>query len=69
MGQMLSSSENDFLVVEQNLHKAQGKWGILAKILGRERADRRMTGRFYVAVVQAVIIYFIRLLGTKIVVL
>ena len=28
-----------------------GKWGRLAKILGREGSDRSMVGRFYVEVV------------------
>ena len=53
----LSSSEKHLQLVEQNLQKSQGKWGILAKILGSEGADRRMTGRFYVVVVQAVLIF------------
>ena len=57
MGRTLSSSENDWLAAEQNLRWEQGKWGQLAKILGREGADRIMAGRFYVAVVQAVILF------------
>ena len=57
LGRTLSSSDNDFLVLEQNLQKAQGKWGRLAKILGSEGAERRMTGFFLVAVVQAVLIF------------
>ena len=46
LGQTLSSCDNNLPVVEQNLQKARGKWGRLAKILGREGADRRMTGGF-----------------------
>ena len=57
LGRTLSSSDNDLPATGQNLHNAQGKWGRLAKILGSEGADRRMTGRFYVAVVQAVILF------------
>ena len=34
-----------------------GKWVRLAKILVREGADKRTMGRFYVAVVQAVILF------------
>ena len=34
-----------------------GKWGRLAKILGREGADRRTVGRFYVAVLQEVLLF------------
>ena len=54
---MLSSSINDLPVVEQNLQKAQGKWGRLVKIIGSEGKNWRMMGRFYVAVVQAVLIF------------
>ena len=32
-------------------------WGRLAKILGREGADKRTAKRFYVAVVQAVLLF------------
>ena len=44
-------------MVEQNLRRAQVKWGRLVKILGREVADRRMAGRFYVVVVKAVLLF------------
>ena len=32
------------------------KWGQMAKILGREEADRITAGKFYVVVVQAVLL-------------
>ena len=35
LGLMLSSYDNNWPVVEQNLWRAQGKWGRLAKILGK----------------------------------
>ena len=57
LGRTLSSYEKYLPAAEQNLQNAQGKWGRLAKILGSEGADRRMTGRFSVAVVQAVLIF------------
>ena len=53
----LSSSDDNFPAVERILQRARGKWGCLAKILGREGEDRRTTGRFYVAVVQAVLMF------------
>ena len=43
--------------MERNLRRAQGKWGWLTKILGRKGEDKRMAGRFYVAVVQAVLLF------------
>ena len=36
LGQMLSSSNNDWPAVEQNLWRVQEKWALLTKILGRE---------------------------------
>ena len=56
LGQTLLSSDNNWLDVEQNLQRSWGKWGQLVKILGREGAYRIMAGRFYVVVVQAVLI-------------
>ena len=55
--QMLSSSKDDWPEVEKNLQRARGKWGRLVKILEREGADRIMVGRFYVSVVQAVLLF------------
>ena len=55
MGRMLSSSNDNWLAVEQNLRMARGKWGWLEKILGREVAYKRTVGGFYVAVVQVLI--------------
>ena len=56
-GEILLSSNENWTVVEQNLRRSQGKWGGLANILGREGADRRTVGRFYVVAVQAVILF------------
>ena len=55
--QTLSSSGDDLLVLEQNLHRAQGKWGQTPEILVRKRADKIIAGRFCVAVVKAVILF------------
>ena len=57
LGRTVLSSDDDWSEVEQNLRRARGKWGQLAKILGREGSDRRTVGRFYVAVVQSVLIF------------
>ena len=43
--------------MRQNLQRARGKWGQLAKILGREGADRKKVGRFYVTVVKSVLLF------------
>ena len=57
LGRTLSYTYNNFPAVEQNLWRARGKWGRLAKILERKGEDKRMTGRFYVAVVQVVLLF------------
>ena len=57
LGRTLLYSNDDWLAVEQNLCRAWGNWGQLAKILGREEADVRTVGRFYVAVVQVVLLF------------
>ena len=57
LGRILLSSNNNWPAVEQNLRIARGKWGRLAKILGREGVDGRMAGKFYVAVGQAVLLF------------
>ena len=43
--------------MEWNLKRAQGKWGQMENILGREGEDRKTVGRFYVEVVQAVLLF------------
>ena len=57
LGITLSSSEDNWPVVERNLQRAQGKWGGLAKMLVREVEDSITSEKFYVAVVQAVILF------------
>ena len=57
LGRTWSFSEDDCPEVEHNIQRARGKWGRLANILGREVANRRTTGRFYVAVVQVVLLF------------
>ena len=51
------SSNNDWKEVEHNLKRAQKKWVRLENILEREGLDRRTVGRFYVAVVQAMLLF------------
>ena len=57
LGRTLLSPDNDWIEVLRNLQREQEKWGWLEKILGREGADRRTVGRFYVAVVHTVLLF------------
>ena len=55
LGRIMLTTKNNWPEVDQNLRRAQGKWGRMVKILLREGVDRRTAGRFYVAVVKAVV--------------
>ena len=54
---ILSSSDDYLPAEDQNIRRAQGKWGQMVNILYREGENRRMAGRFYVVVVQVVILF------------
>ena len=43
--------------MERNLRRARVKWVWMVSILGREGADRRTAVRFYVAVLQVVLLF------------
>ena len=53
-GCILLSTDKDWPLVEHNLRWAQGKWGRVVNILGKEGENKSMAGKFYVAVVQSV---------------
>ena len=44
--------------MEQNLRRERVKWVWLTKILWREGADKRTVGSFYMAVLQAVLLFW-----------
>ena len=41
----------------RNLHRARATWGRLARILGREGADLKVSRNFYIAVTQQVLLF------------
>ena len=57
LGQTFLSSDGDWPEVGCNLRRARVRWGRLVRILGREGADRRTAGNFYVVVVQEVLLF------------
>ena len=57
LGKTLLSAENDWLAVERNLQRDLVNWERLTKILVMEGADKRIVGKFCVAVVQAVLLF------------
>ena len=57
LGHIIFSTDDICTEVDLNLQWVQGKWGRIVSILGREGADKRTAGKFYVVVVQAVLLF------------
>ena len=57
LGQIPLSVYSDWPVVTGNLHKARWKWDGSSHMLVREGKDPRMYRRFYIAVVQSILIF------------
>ena len=54
---VMTAEDDDSTAVSGNLVKAQTSWGRLTKILSREGADKRVSGNFFKAVVQQVLLF------------
>ena len=57
LGRILTSTDDDWLAVARNLQKARATWGRLARILGREGADPKVSRNLYIAVTQQVLLF------------
>ena len=57
LGSLLTAIDNDWPEVIDNPQKARKSWARLSQILGREGADNQTSSRFYLALVQAVLIF------------
>ena len=57
IGRVLKAGEDDWLAVVGNLGKARKSWGRLFRILRRKGADPKVSGSFYKAVAQAVLLF------------
>ena len=57
LGKTLSSTDDNWSEVEQNLWRERGKWGRLENIVRREGAYKRTVGSFYVPVVQVGLLF------------
>ena len=49
--------DDDWPDVRQNIMRARSVWGRLGTLLRREGADTKVSASFYVAVVQAILLY------------
>ena len=53
----MTSGYDDWPAVAVNLHKARKSWGRMLQILIREGADPKVSGHFFMTVVQAVLMF------------
>ena len=57
LGRVMTNMDDNWPAVAGNIRKARASWGRLARILGRERADLKVTRSFYTAVTQQVLLF------------
>ena len=57
LGRIMTAGDDDWLAVVGNLGKARKSWGRLTRILSREGADKRISGKFFKEVVQQVLLF------------
>ena len=55
--QVMTAGDDGWPEVAGNLVKAQKSWGRLGQVLIREGSDKRVSGNFFKAVVQAVLLF------------
>ena len=54
---LLTATDDDWPAVAGNIRKAQVSWGRLARVLGREGADPKVSWSFYTAMTQQVLLF------------
>ena len=57
LGRAMTLGYDDWTAVAGNLLKAQKSWGRMSRILCREGADARVSGKVFKAVAQAVLLF------------
>ena len=57
LGRVLTNDDNDSACISYNLNKARHQWNSIARILKREGANASCMAKFYITVVQAVLLY------------
>ena len=57
LGRVMMAGNDDWPAVAGNLVKSRKSWGRLSHILSREGADKRVSGNFFKAVVQVVLLF------------
>ena len=57
LGRVISAADNDWLVVVRTLSRTRAMWRNMARILSREGASLRVSGFFFKAIVQSVLLF------------
>ena len=57
LGRIFTESDNDSVYIQENLSNARRRWNCVAKILKTEGANAKCMAKFYITIVQAVLLY------------
>ena len=57
LGRLFTKNDDDTPCIQRNLKKARQRWNCIAKILKADGANARIMSKFYMMVVQAVMLY------------
>ena len=57
LGRLLTATDDDWSEVAGKIRKARVSWGRLARVLGREGEDPKVSRSFYTAVIQQVLLF------------
>ena len=57
LGRIFTESDNDSVCIQENLSNARRRWNCVAKILKTEGANAKCMAKFYITIVQAVLLY------------
>ena len=57
LGRILTERDSDWPALLRNLKRARQRWGRLSRLLVREGASPKVSGKFYLAIVQSVLLY------------
>ena len=57
LGRWFTDNDDDTHAIIENIKKARNQWNSLANILKRQGANAVCMGRFYLAIIQAVLLY------------
>ncbi len=57
LGRLLAQDNDDAQVIQQQMRKARGVWAQVGQVLRGENVMPRVAAKFYVAVIQAILLY------------